>query len=391
MIIKVLICADMAYKRKALSMYISSNPYMVVVNIARTGVDAMKMVEKYLPDILIIDILSENLKFWYGFKGLNDKISLPIIFILDNNDDLNSITKKLIDLHFKEFYFVRKPEGNYQEQFKNIHEPLTDKILKISKIKFQNLEKKKKELKDSLKSKEDFYLNRYQLNSTIKQENHTNNEADQLEIISYDNLDSNHISSIKLETNVIVMGASVGGPKTLRTILKDIPSNFPSPILLVQHLDHFFMRQFAVGLKHNCKLPVKIPRNGEFIEPQTIYVSPGGHHMEIIVLEDKPAIRIFEGEPVNYCRPSVDVLFLSAAKVYKNNTLGVLLTGMGKDGVEGLIAIKESGGKTIAESEETSILYGMPKIAKERQAANLIVPNYKIKDIMIQFAKRLKE
>ena len=382
----------MAYKRKALSLFISSNPYMVVVNIARTGIDAMKMVEKYSPDILIIDIISKNLQFWYGFRDLNDNIHLPTIYILDTKDNLNSIAKKLIDLKFKEFHFVRKSEGKYEEQYQGIHDLLTDKILRIFKIKIQKLEKRKKEIRRSLNIiEENSFLNRNQISKIVRDQKVLKNETEQTEEIRYDIQESTSISSIPLETNIIVMGASVGGPKTLRTILKDIPSSFPSPILLVQHLDHFFMRQFAVSLKQDCNLNVKIPRNGELIDTKTIYVSPGGYHMEIIVLKKKPAIRIFEGEPVNYCRPSVDVLFLSAAKVYKNNTLGILLTGMGSDGVEGLLAIKLNGGKTIAESEETSILYGMPKIAKQRQAADHIVPNYKIKDYMIKFAKRLQE
>ena len=125
------------------------------------------------------------------------------------------------------------------------------------------------------------------------------------------------------------------------------------------------------------------------IQPGIIYLSPGGIHMEIIVINDKPSMRIFEGERVNYCRPSVDVLFYSAARVYKNHTLGILLTGMGRDGVNGLLAIKSMGGITIAESEETSILYGMPKVAKESNAADYIVPNYEIVNYMINFAKKL--
>lgn len=392
MIIEVLICADMAYKRKALSTYISSNPGMVVVNIARNGIDAMKMVEKYLPNILIIDIKSENFDFLHDFRNLNEKISLPTIFVLDPDDDVNLVGKKVVNLHFKEFYYVKKPEGRYDEQFQKIIGPLTDKILKITQRRFQKIEKKKGKLLKTLRLKEEsFYYKRSPLKYAIKQEPSLNDEVDAIEIIKYDTPDLASIDSIKLGTNIIVMGASVGGPNTFRNILKEIPSTFPSPILLVQHMDHFFMRQFAVSLKRDCNLLVKIPRNGEYVESNTIYVSPGGNHMELIVMNNKPAIRIFEGEPVNYCRPSVDVLFYSAAKVYKNHTLGILLTGMGKDGVEGLLEIKKMGGMTIAESEETSVLYGMPKIAAERNAAHLIIPNYQIKDYMIKFAKRFKE
>ncbi|MFX1273602.1 MAG: chemotaxis protein CheB [Promethearchaeota archaeon] len=391
MIIEVLICADMAYKRKALSTFISSNPYMVIVNIARNGIDAMKMVEKYSPDIMVLDIKSDNLKFLYGFKELNKNHILPTIFILEYDDDINSIGNILLNLDFKEFYYVRKPEGTYQEQYKGIIDPLTNKILKITRTKYKKIEEKKKYLRETLNQRDDFYYNKFQKKDTVIDTSPTKIEKDESNELDLTDVSLTPDLDIHLETNIIVMGASVGGPKTFRKILKEIPPSFPSPILLVQHLDHFFMRQFAVNLKRDCNLSVKIPRNGEQIEPQTIYVSPGGYHMEIIVLSNKPCIRIFEGEPVNFCRPSVDVLFNSAARVYRNHTLGILLTGMGKDGVNGLLAIKKMGGKTIAESEETSILYGMPKMAKESKAADNILPNYKIKNYMINFAKRLHE
>ncbi|MBA7715483.1 Protein-glutamate methylesterase/protein-glutamine glutaminase [subsurface metagenome] len=145
------------------------------------------------------------------------------------------------------------------------------------------------------------------------------------------------------------------------------------------------MRQFVMSLKDICKVNVKIGMNYEEINPGIIYLSPGDKHMQVTVKNNKPCIRTFEGEPVNFCRPSVDVLFYSTARVYKYKTLGILLTGMGSDGASGLMAIRQEGGKTIAESEETSILYGMPKVAAQTGAANLIIPNYKIVDEMIRF------
>ena len=145
------------------------------------------------------------------------------------------------------------------------------------------------------------------------------------------------------------------------------------------------MRQFVTSVRNICKLEVKIGLNYEEIQPGIIYFSPGDKHMQVTVKNSKTCIRTFEGEPVNFCRPSVDVLFYSTARVYKEKTLGILLTGMGKDGVNGLQAIKAEGGKTIAESEETSILYGMPKVAAETGAADLILPNYNIVDEMIKF------
>ena len=365
MLKKVLIAADSAFKRQAISGIISSYQNFVVVNISRNGVEAMKMIEKYNPDILIIDLPIIILEVLSGFKRLMKFSPTPTIFILD--EDLKAsktIETRIREIGFKDFDYVVKEKGMIKDVYSKMEEALITKIINLSSLKTDII--KKKTLKKTIGTQQE---------EKKKQE----------EVV----LVQTPIPVSKLETNAIVMGASVGGPKTLTSILKDIPKSFPSPIFVVQHMNHFFMRQFAITLRNACALDVKIPENGEIVIPGIIYLSPGGKHMEIIVINDRPCIRTFEGAPVNYCRPSVDVLFFSAARVYKEYVLGILLTGMGKDGVAGLEAIKTVGGKTIAESQETSVLYGMPKIAAETHAAVAIVPNYEVKDWMITFAKKL--
>ena len=189
----------------------------------------------------------------------------------------------------------------------------------------------------------------------------------------------------RVKSNLIVMGASVGGPRTLRTILKDLPRNLSCPILLVQHLNAFFLESFVKSLNSACKIEVRTARDGESLRSGIVYVSPGEMHMELVLKGSEPVVRIFKGEPVNYCIPSIDVLFFSAARIYRERTLGVLLTGMGRDGVAGLGAIQRLGGKTIAESEETAVLYGMPRNAKEDGVADMILPDYKIGTIFLQY------
>jgi len=367
MLKKVLIAADSAFKRQALSGIISSYQNFVVVNISRNGVEAMKMIEKYNPDILILDLPIIIFEVLTGFKRLMKYSPIPTIFILD--EDLKSsktIETRINNIGFKDFDYVVKEKGVIKEIYSNLEEALVSKMQNLLTLKTEIIRKKKNDLKKK-----------------IGTQNKVKKKQEKVVLVQ------TPIPISKLETNVIVMGASVGGPKTLVAILKDIPPNFPSPIFVVQHMNHFFMRQFAVTLRNACSLDVKIPENGEIIIPGAIYLSPGEKHMEITVINNKACIRTFEGAPVNYCRPSVDVLFFSAARVYKEHVLGILLTGMGKDGVAGLEAIKSVGGKTIAESQETSVLYGMPKIAAETHAAIAIVPNYEIKDWMITYAKKL--
>lgn len=185
---------------------------------------------------------------------------------------------------------------------------------------------------------------------------------------------------------IVVIGTSVGGPKTLKHILEKIPANLSVPILIVQHLKPTFVENLAQKLDEICPLHVKVAENGEQIRKKIVYLAPGNKHMKIVIKEGKPLIKTYKGEPVNFFIPSVDVLFNSAAQTFKNQTLGILLTGMGKDGVKGLANIKKKGGRTISESKETCILYGMPRLAAERGIPDLILPNYQIKDYIISFS-----
>lgn len=193
------------------------------------------------------------------------------------------------------------------------------------------------------------------------------------------------VKKIFLSSKIIVIGASVGGPRTISTILKEIPKNIHAPILVVQHLAAHFTEAFSENLNLECALDIKVAISGGFLQPGKVYIAPGGKHMEIVEKKGKPCIKIYKGTPVNFCMPSIDVLFFSAAKIYRKQALGIILTGMGADGVNGLAAIQKLGGKTIAESESTCILFAMPKIAAEKGFVDFVLPNYEISDYILKF------
>jgi two-component system chemotaxis response regulator CheB len=133
---------------------------------------------------------------------------------------------------------------------------------------------------------------------------------------------------------------------------------------------------------------VVVADDGIILKSGTVYIAPGEKHMEVAVRNEKPVLKIYQGTPVNFCMPSIDVLFYSAARIFRNRTLGVLLTGMGSDGVNGLGVIQNVGGKTIAESEETCILFAMPKFAAEKGFVDLVLPNYEIGQELIKFSRK---
>lgn len=378
MSVKVLLVQGSAYQRILFSNMLSSHKDIDVINVVRNGEEAFERILHDKPDVLVIDIGMPNLDNLNIFQDIIKNFSIPAIILISS--DLKTEEIPLKALISKAFDLVIKPSGIWKEEIPKIKNEMIAKVLLASKSKIGK-EKDETELGDKESIRKHSQLIKIEKKRKFEQTQHSRHE----EFF----FDRSPVNIKSLETNVIVMGASVGGPRTIKAIIEKIPEDFPSPILIVQHMNHFFMRQFAVNLRDKCALKIKIGKNGELIQPGIIYLAQGDKHMQIIERNGKPYIRIFDGEPVNFCRPSVDVLFYSAARVYKNQTIGILLTGMGNDGVDGLKAIKQMGGKTISESVETAVLYGMPKVAAERGVSDFIVPNYLISNYMVKFAKKL--
>ncbi|MFX1366579.1 MAG: chemotaxis protein CheB [Promethearchaeota archaeon] len=375
---KVLIASESTFRRNLLSEMLSSHNEINVEGIERNGQAVINSIKTKEVDVLILDIEYKSKEWLIPFNLLIKQFNIPTIILTDV--DPKVIDSIEIPIILKSYDYIVKPIGIWKEVLPKIKDIL------ISKILLTDIPKKQKiDSKSRLLNKNTFIKKSQKLRKTREIKLHKETRASLKDRAEEFFLERTFIGLAEIPSCIIVIGASVGGPRTLRTILSDIPANFPAPILVVQHINHLFMRQLVMSLKDACKMNVKIGANYEEIAPGTIYFSPGDKHMQVTVKNNKPCVRTFEGEPVNFCRPSVDVLFYSTARVYKHKTLGILLTGMGADGAAGLMAIRQEGGKTIAESEETSVLYGMPRVAAETGAANLIIPNYKIADEIIRF------
>ena len=161
---------------------------------------------------------------------------------------------------------------------------------------------------------------------------------------------------------VVFVGASTGGTTAIRTILERLPADAP-PVLVVQHLPPGFMRGFAKRLGEGCSACVAEAVSGAQVRRGHVYVAPGGRHLAIERRGTGYGIAIADGDRVNRHKPSVDVLFESAARVLRDKAIGVLLTGMGNDGARGMLAIRSAGGHTIAQDRASSVVFGMPREA----------------------------
>jgi len=188
----------------------------------------------------------------------------------------------------------------------------------------------------------------------------------------------------------VAIGISTGGPKALAKMMPMIPSDLGVPILIVQHMPPVFTASLAESLGSKCRMKVQEAGDGDILCPNTIYIAPGGKQMKIIACSDglERSIRITDDPPENSCKPSVDYLFRSVAKAYSNRATGVIMTGMGSDGTEGIRCLKEEGAFIIAQDEATSTVFGMPKETIEAGYADVVSPLDSVVGEIVSTVKR---
>ena len=190
---------------------------------------------------------------------------------------------------------------------------------------------------------------------------------------------------IKNRRDIILIGASTGGPNAIEKVISGLSLDLNAAILIVQHMPAGFTKAFAERLNKNCELEVMEAKDGLSIEKNKVYIAPGGYHMVVI----EPGIIKLNSEPTIWgVRPAVDKLFVSASTVYANRIISVVLTGMGKDGAEGTIVVKMNKGITISQNEKTSTIYGMPKVAYETGCVDYVLPIDDISEKLKSLVKR---
>jgi two-component system chemotaxis response regulator CheB len=173
--------------------------------------------------------------------------------------------------------------------------------------------------------------------------------------------------SVRTNGKIVAIGASTGGVEALKTVLMQLPADCP-PIVITQHMPPRFTAAFAQRLDRECPMAVSEAADGDVLEQGHVYIAPGSHHLQVVKSGTGYRCALDEGPPMSGHRPSVDVLFRSVARVVGRSAIGVILTGMGKDGADGLLELRKAGGLTIGQDEASSLIYGMPQVAFERGA-----------------------
>ncbi|MCP5501019.1 MAG: chemotaxis response regulator protein-glutamate methylesterase [Leptospiraceae bacterium] len=358
--IKVLVVEDSAFMRKQLKTILESDPLMEV-HLARDGEDGVNKARELKPDVITMDI---NLPGMDGLTAmqhiLHDNIC-PVIIVSSLSQEGAMITFEALELGA--FDYVPKPGGTISLNIRKAKEEIISKVKAAAKAGAVNrIRRRMHHLRESSPA------NRV---SPVKKKN---------------------ITTSSTNTNVkkaVCIGISTGGPKTLSEIIPLIPENFGAALFIVQHMPANFTTSFANRLNDYSQIPIKEAEAGDTIQLNHGYIGRGGYHL---LLREKPngekQIRLSQ-EPEHFFIPSVGIMMESVLSVFGKNTIGVLMTGMGDDGAEAMLHIKKSGGITIAESEETAVVFGMPKEAIDRGAVDIIVPNYKIIDEILKAVKDL--
>jgi two-component system chemotaxis response regulator CheB len=192
----------------------------------------------------------------------------------------------------------------------------------------------------------------------------------------------------KWPIEIVCIGTSTGGPNALATVFEQLPGDFPVPIVIVQHMPPMFTAMLAERLTAHSPLQCQEGAHGQELQRGHAYLAPGGHHMEVMRSGPRIGLRVHDGPPENSCRPAVDVLFRSVAEAYGGAVLGVIMTGMGQDGLRGCERLRENHGRILAQDEATSVVWGMPGYVAQAGYAERILP---LNQIGLEITRLTKE
>ncbi len=358
--IKVLVVEDSAFMRKELKKILESDSEIETV-LARDGEEGVAKAREIRPDVVTMDI---NLPKMDGITAmqyiLNENIC-PVLILSSIAQDGALITFEALELGA--FDYVPKPGGTVSLNIKTVSEEIIIKVKQAAKSGVTN-----------------------RIHKRLKKVRESNHHSKTSVAIVNKREFTNPNTIVK---KAVAIGISTGGPKTLSEIIPEIPKNLGAAIFIVQHMPANFTKSFANRLNEYSEIPIKEVEAGEVIEVNHGYLGKGGYQMRLRQkLNGEIQVRL-SNQVEHYFMPSVGIMMESVLSVFGKNTIGVLMTGMGDDGADAMVKIKKAGGITIAESEETAIVFGMPREAINRGGADIVVPSYRIIEEIQKAVKRL--
>ncbi len=325
MTIKVLIVDDSALIRSVMSEIVSSQPDMQVVGVAPDPIVARDLIKQTNPDVLTLDVEMPRMDGLDFLEKLMRLRPMPVVMVSSLTERGSEITLRALELGAVDF--VTKPKLSIQSGMREYTELIADKIRAASLARIRPRQ--------------------------VVSHDHKTHPNNPLPLIR------NPLTSSE---KLIIIGASTGGTEAIKDFLTQMPSDCPG-ILITQHMPEGFTRSFAKRLDGLCKISVREAVGGERVLPGYAYIAPGHSHLLLARSGANYVTQLDQGPPVNRHRPSVDVLFNSAAACAGKNAVGVIMTGMGKDGALGMLEMKKAGAYNFAQDEATCVVFGMPREA----------------------------
>jgi len=332
---------DSAMMRQTLRRIVDAEPGMELAGVARDGEDAVAKARELKPDVVTMDINMPKLDGISALQIILGEGICPVVMVSSLTQHGAVTTFECLELGA--FDFVAKPDGTVSSQMGEVAKELVSKVRAAASA---------------------GVLSRVRRNRTQRTSSPERAVA---------------VKPPKASGPLgVAMGISTGGPATLMNILPLLPKDLPASVFLVQHMPASFLGPFASRLDENCALQVTMARSGMTVEPGVCYVAPGGMHLCPHRRPDGGIVIRTPAQPETLFRPSVDVMMEAVLRAFGRNTVGVLMTGIGDDGAAQMVAIRRAGGRTIAESAETAVVYGMPREAAERGGAEVVAPSHRI-------------
>jgi two-component system chemotaxis response regulator CheB len=330
---KVLIVDDSAYTRQLIKKIIEQDPLLEVAGIASDGIDAMAKTLRLKPDIITLDFEMPEMDGFSFLRWLMRERPTPVIMVSSYGDSRTVF--KALELGAVDF--ISKPTKRASVELQSIEKDLIRKVKGIKNIRLDKLSKN-------------------------------------LELLNHGGSAEPFGAKEKHNIEVVAIGCSTGGPAALQIILPRLPADFKAGIVVSQHMPKGFTGPLSERLNKMSQVRIKEAQDLDPVEPGTVLICPGGYHLGLKRKKQKAIVALKEGKITDKYIPSVDYMMTSVADSFEANALGVILTGMGNDGKNGMLEIKTKGGYTIAESEESAVVFGMPAEAIKAGAAETVLP-----------------
>lgn len=349
--IKVLIVDDSALMRKMLGDILSSDPRIEVVGTARDGQDGLEKVAALSPDVVTLDVEMPRKDGLSALEELMRTRPMPVVMVSSLTQQGAEVTLKALSLGCVDF--VGKPSGSISTNIQAVGAELIAKVVMASTARVRPV-RREPPAPAPLPSP------RPPQGAVFRP------------------------AGARMRREIVAIAASTGGPVALQQLLSALPGNFPLPIVVTQHMPKGFTASFAKRLDSASALTVVEGFEGLELKPGLVVIAPGGQHLLVRRRGTGTFCELSDAPPVLSVKPSANIMFLSVADEFGGNVLGVVLTGMGRDGADGALVLHDKGARIIAESQETCVVYGMPKATVEVGAVDELLPLPEIPEALIR-------